>query len=63
MKAIVRNEVDDAVIEGVTQFLFLAKRSKSAEMTISISNDAVPTVSYKVTELPILPKGATDERN
>ena len=63
MKSISANPFDEAIIRGVTEFLYLANRAKSADMTISISKDAVPTVSYNFDELPIIPKGETDERS
>lgn len=64
MKAITENPFDRAIIDGVTQLLYIAKRAKSAEITISISADSVPTVSYKIEELPIVvEEGANDERN
>ena len=63
MKAITENPFDRAVIDGVTQFLFIAKRAKSAEMVISVNTDSVPTVSYKIEELPIIAKEeVNDER-
>jgi hypothetical protein len=61
-KGISANPMHKAIHEGIGCFLSVAERAKSAEITISMSADAVPTISYKVDQLPILVKEVNDER-
>lgn len=43
-----------AILQGVEQLVELSENAKGVEFTIAITKDAVPTISYKIDEMPIL---------
>jgi hypothetical protein len=58
MKGICVDPQRQAVNDAVAHFLWVAEMAKSAELTISISRDAIPTISCTIEELPIVKGGA-----
>ncbi len=57
MMEITQNTYDNEVINAVMEFLELAKRSKNADLTISISKDSIPTLSYKIDGMHLIGEG------
>lgn len=44
----------DCIRRGTEDLVKMAEKAKSVELTLKFNKDSVPTVSYKVDELPLI---------
>lgn len=55
------NSLEECIIRGTKDMVKIAERAKSVELTFKFGKDSVPTVSYKVDELPLVVGETSDD--